>query len=67
VTISYWESLDAMSVFTGGNPTKVHHLPRDAEFLVELPDRVQILRLLKTHGVSYGEGQCHEAMAANLR
>jgi hypothetical protein len=31
---------------------QVHHLERDAEFLIELPARVQILRILKTHGVT---------------
>ena len=51
VTISYWESLEAMRRFTGGDPTQIHHLPRDEEFLIELPQRVQILRLLKSHGI----------------
>lgn len=46
VTISYWENVAAMSAFTGGDPTKVHHLPRDAEFLIELPGAVQILRIV---------------------
>lgn len=50
VTISYWESIEAMTRFTGGDPTKIHHLPRDPEFLVELPDRVQVLTLLTSHG-----------------
>ena len=50
MTISYWASVDAMSAFTGGDPTQIHHLPRDKEFLIELPDRVQIFCLLKTHG-----------------
>jgi heme-degrading monooxygenase HmoA len=50
VTISYWESVEAMARFTGGDPTKVHHLPRDAEFLIELPESVQVLRLLTSHG-----------------
>jgi heme-degrading monooxygenase HmoA len=53
VTISYWESVEAMSEFTGGDPTKVHHLERDEEFLIELPSAVQVLRLLKSHGVTY--------------
>ena len=52
VTISYWESIEAMSKFTGGDPRKVHHLERDEEFLIELPKEVQILRLLKSHGVT---------------
>lgn len=51
VTISYWESVDDMSSFTGGDPTAVHHLERDAEFLIELPRSVQVLRLLKAHGI----------------
>jgi hypothetical protein len=50
VTISYWESVEAMARFTGGDPTKIHHLPRDAEFLIELPKEVQILRILTSHG-----------------
>jgi heme-degrading monooxygenase HmoA len=50
VTISYWESFEAMARFTGGDPTKIHHLERDAEFLVELPTAVQILDLRHAHG-----------------
>jgi hypothetical protein len=52
MTISYWESVEAMSKFTGGDPRKVHHLERDKEFLIELPKEVQILRLRKSHGVT---------------
>ena len=50
MTISYWESIEAMARFTGSNPTKIHHLDRDPEFLIELPKEVQILRLLTSHG-----------------
>lgn len=53
VTISYWESIEAMAAFTGRDPLEVHHLERDPEFLLELPEKVQILRLLHSHGVSY--------------
>ena len=37
MTISYWGSVEAMSKFTGGDPKQIHHLERDAEFLIELP------------------------------
>ena len=50
VTISYWGSIEAMGAFTGGNPTQIHHLPRDAEFLIELPSCVQILQIRSSHG-----------------
>lgn len=50
MTISYWESVDAMADFTGCDPTSIHHLPRDAEFLIELPQKVQILELRHAHG-----------------
>lgn len=50
MTISYWESVEAMSRFTGGDPTRIHHLDRDEEFLIELPTSVQVLRLLTSHG-----------------
>ncbi len=55
VTISYWESLDAMSRFTGGDPTRIHHLERDAEFLIELPRRVEIYQIRHVHGDVGGE------------
>src|SRR5262245_12389570 len=55
VTVSYWESVEAMSRFTGGGPTRIHHLDRDSEFLIELPDRVQILRIRSSHGNTGGD------------
>ncbi|WP_306224149.1 antibiotic biosynthesis monooxygenase family protein [Bosea beijingensis] len=45
VTISYWESVEAMSRFAGPDPRRIHHLPRDAEFLIELPAAVQVLEI----------------------
>ncbi|CAH1651717.1 MULTISPECIES: hypothetical protein [unclassified Chelatococcus] len=45
-TISYWADMDAMTAFTKGDPTKVHHLDRDAELLIELPERIEIHRIL---------------------
>jgi hypothetical protein len=45
-TISYWPDMDAMRAFTKGEPTKVHHLARDPEFLIELPERIEIHRIL---------------------
>ncbi len=52
MTISYLGSVEAMSKFTGGDPKQIHHLERDAEFLIELPKDVQILRLLTSHGLT---------------
>jgi len=49
VTISYWESIEAMSRFAGKDPRGVHHLERDAEFLIELPKEVQILNIVASH------------------
>jgi hypothetical protein len=46
VTISYWESVEAMSRFAGEDPRRIHHLPRDAEFLIELPESVQVLEIV---------------------
>jgi len=50
MTISYWEDIPAMARFTGGDPSRIHHLDRDPEFLIELPKSVQIVRLLTSHG-----------------
>ena len=55
VTISYWESVEAMSRFAGKDPRRIHHLERDAEFLIELPDSVQVLDIVASHGQTGGE------------
>jgi hypothetical protein len=51
VTISYWESIEAMSRFAGPDPRRIHHLERDAEFLIELPQAVQVLKITASKGV----------------
>jgi heme-degrading monooxygenase HmoA len=51
VTISYWESIEAMSRFAGPDPRRIHHLERDAEFLIELPQAVQVLKITSSKGV----------------
>jgi hypothetical protein len=45
-TISYWPDLESMTAFTKGEPTKVHHLDRDPELLIELPESIQIHRIV---------------------
>ena len=55
VAISYWPSIEAMSAFAGNDPTRIHHLHRDEEFLIELPESVQILRVMKSHGNTGGD------------
>jgi anti-anti-sigma factor len=64
MTISYWENLEAVRKFTGGDATTVHHLERDEEFLIELPKEVQIFRLLKSHGIALPEREdnCMDAV-----
>lgn len=50
VTVSYWESIEAMARFTGGDPRRIHHLDRDAEYLIAMPDGVQILEIVLSFG-----------------
>lgn len=38
--ISYWESREAIKTYAGQDIEKPHHLPRDREYLLELPTRV---------------------------
>ena len=56
VTISYWESVEAMSRFAGADPRRIHHLERDPEFLIEMPDGVQVLTIVASLGDTGGEG-----------
>ena len=55
VTISYWESVEAMSRFAGSDPRRIHHLERDAEFLIELPHSVQVLDIVSARGRTGGD------------
>jgi len=55
VTISYWESVEAMSRFAGSDPRRIHHLERDAEFLIELPSGVQVLEIVTASGRTGGD------------
>ena len=57
ITISYWESVEAMARFAGQDPTAIHHLPRDAEFLIELPKSVQILHIIASSGNCGGDAE----------
>jgi heme-degrading monooxygenase HmoA len=54
VTISYWEDVEAMSRFAGKDPRRIHHLDRDPEFLIELPQSVQVLEISTTYGNTGG-------------
>ncbi|HEX8618399.1 MAG TPA: antibiotic biosynthesis monooxygenase, partial [Thermoanaerobaculia bacterium] len=38
--ISYWETREAIKAYAGEDIEKPHHLPRDREMLLELPERV---------------------------
>jgi hypothetical protein len=51
VTISYWENVEAMSRFAGPDPRRIHHLERDPEFLIELPQSVQVLHITSSKGL----------------
>jgi hypothetical protein len=55
VTISYWESVEAMSRFAGSDLRRIHHLERDAEFLSELPSGVQLLEIVTASGRTGGD------------
>jgi hypothetical protein len=50
ITISYWESVEAMSRFAGPDPRRIHHLARDPEFLIEMPEGVQVLTIVSAFG-----------------
>jgi heme-degrading monooxygenase HmoA len=50
ITISYWENVEAMSRFAGNDPRRIHHLPRDPEFLIEVPETVQVLDITASSG-----------------
>jgi hypothetical protein len=44
-----------MSRFAGADPRRIHHLARDAEFLIELPQSVQVLEIVASSGTTGGD------------
>ena len=54
ITTSDGASLENLVAFNGRDPTLVHHLEGDPEFLSELPGEVRVLRLLDSHGLAVG-------------
>jgi heme-degrading monooxygenase HmoA len=41
ITISFWANREAIKRYAGEDIEKPHHLPRDAEYLLELPESVK--------------------------
>lgn len=46
MVISFWDSMDAMTRWAGTDPTRIRHLEKDPEYLLELPSSVQILSVV---------------------
>ena len=46
MTISYWSSRDEIRRYAGDDIEKTHHLPKDHEYLLELPPHVQHFDIL---------------------
>jgi heme-degrading monooxygenase HmoA len=46
MTISYWASRDEIRAYAGDDIEKTHHLPKDAEYLLELPPQVKHFDIL---------------------
>jgi hypothetical protein len=60
-TISYWPDIESMRRFTGREPTAIHHLPRDPEFLIELPKEIEIHELRTARGLDHIAARTLEA------
>ncbi len=41
ITLSYWGSRGEIRAYAGADIEKTHHLPKDAEYLLELPPTVR--------------------------
>lgn len=45
-TISYWSSRNEIRAYAGEDIDKPHHLPKDPDYLLELPEQVRHFELL---------------------
>jgi heme-degrading monooxygenase HmoA len=46
ITLSYWGSRDEIRAYAGADIEKTHHLPKDPEYLLELPPTVKHFEVL---------------------
>ena len=46
MVISWWPTREAMTRWAGDDPTRIRHLERDRELLIELPESVQIMEVV---------------------
>jgi heme-degrading monooxygenase HmoA len=44
--ISFWPSRESIAVWSGDDLTRTRHLERDPEFLLALPDRVELVDVI---------------------
>lgn len=44
--MSFWQNRQAIAVWSGDDLTRTRHLERDGEFLLALPDRVELVDVL---------------------
>jgi hypothetical protein len=48
MALTYWASFETMAKWAGEDPLQVRHLPRDPEFLIEMPERVEVLEIVES-------------------
>lgn len=46
--VSFWESMDAVHRYAGGDPERPKYYPEDRAALLELPDRADLYTVLDT-------------------
>jgi hypothetical protein len=51
MTISYWSTRDEIRAYAGDDIEKPHHLPKDAEYLIELPREVRHYEIVLEEGI----------------
>jgi heme-degrading monooxygenase HmoA len=47
MALTYWESFETMAKWAGDDPLQVRHLPLDPQYLIEMPERVQVLEIVE--------------------
>jgi heme-degrading monooxygenase HmoA len=41
VTLTFWDSWDAIKAFAGDDPTRAHYYPEDDAYLIDKPETVE--------------------------
>ena len=65
LVVSLWNTIESMAAFSGAEPREIRHLERDADFLIELPQDIEIFEI-KASDTRFGPASIARLILASI-